>query len=243
MSRSSKAVSIRRRDVRFRLQTSGQELRPSGSRSRRSPASASSAWLTTTGGTASLRGTRSRSGTSCSSNRRWTETRTWRRLRRSRRSWTLPTAAGSSGSARPRRGSTASRSLSSTPVAGRRSSAAIWLPAAYHGNAFVCEPLTNLVHRRVLEPAGVTFIARRAEQGREFLASSDPAFRPVNLATGPDGALTIVDMYRELVEHPQFVPEPARGTVDFRRWHDRGRTLASPSQSRWRRRHAVAGRT
>ncbi len=97
------------------------------------------------------------------------------------------------------------------------------LPIAYHGNAFVCEPLTNLVHRRVLEPAGVTFVARRAERGREFLVSSDPAFRPVNLATGPDGALYIVDMYRELVEHPQFVPESARGTVDFRRWHDRGR--------------------
>jgi putative membrane-bound dehydrogenase-like protein len=97
------------------------------------------------------------------------------------------------------------------------------LPASYHGNAFVCEPLTNVVHRRVLEPAGVTFIAKRVEQGCEFLASSDPAFRPVNLANGPDGALYVVDMYRELVEHPQFVPEDARGTVDFRRWHDRGR--------------------
>src|SRR5262249_37877760 len=97
------------------------------------------------------------------------------------------------------------------------------VPAAYHGNAFVCEPLSNLVHRRVLEPSGVTFLARRVEQGREFLASSDPAFRPVNLATGPDGALYVVDMYRELVEHPQFVPEPARGHVEFRRWYDRGR--------------------
>jgi len=97
------------------------------------------------------------------------------------------------------------------------------LPASYRGNAFVCEPLTNLVHRRILEPAGVTFLAGRADQGREFLASRDPAFRPVNLATGPDGALYVVDMYRELVEHPQFVPESARGTLDFRRWHDRGR--------------------
>ena len=97
------------------------------------------------------------------------------------------------------------------------------LPEAYHGNAFVCEPLSNVVHRRVIEPDGVTFVARRVEKGREFLASSDPSFRPVNLATGPDGALYIVDMYRELVEHPQFVPEPARGTVEFRRWHDRGR--------------------
>ncbi len=97
------------------------------------------------------------------------------------------------------------------------------LPDAYQGNAFVCEPLSNVVHRRVLEPDGVTFVARRVEQGREFLASSDPSFRPVNLATGPDGALYVVDMYRELVEHPQFVPESARGTVEFRRWHDRGR--------------------
>ena len=97
------------------------------------------------------------------------------------------------------------------------------LPDAYHGNAFVCEPLSNLVHRRVLEPDKVTFVARRVEKGREFLASSDPSFRPVNLATGPDGALYIIDMYRELVEHPQFVPESVRGTVDFRRWHDRGR--------------------
>jgi putative membrane-bound dehydrogenase-like protein len=97
------------------------------------------------------------------------------------------------------------------------------LPASYQGNAFVCEPLTNLVHRRVLEPSGVTFIARRVESGREFLASTDPAFRPVNLATGPDGALYVVDMYRELVEHPQFVPESVRDGVDFRRWHDRGR--------------------
>ena len=64
---------------------------------------------------------------------------------------------------------------------------------------------------------------RRAERDREFLASTDPAFRPVNLANGPDGALYVVDMYRELVEHPQFVPESSRGSVDFRRWHDRGR--------------------
>ena len=94
---------------------------------------------------------------------------------------------------------------------------------AYEGNAFVCESLTNLVHRRLLRPAGPTFTASRVEQGREFLASTDPAFRPVNLATGPDGALYIVDFYREMVEHPQFVPEDVRASVEFRRWHDRGR--------------------
>jgi putative membrane-bound dehydrogenase-like protein len=97
------------------------------------------------------------------------------------------------------------------------------LPPSYRGNAFVCEPLTNLVHRRALEPEGCTYRARRVESGREFLASTDPAFRPVNLTTGPDGALHVVDMYRELVEHPDFVPPDIRARVEFRRWHDRGR--------------------
>ncbi len=97
------------------------------------------------------------------------------------------------------------------------------LGSSYRGNAFVCEPLTNLVHRRVLLPAGPTFAARRAERNQEFLASTDTAFRPVNLTTGPDGCLYVVDMYRELVEHPDFVPAELRSAVDFRRWHNRGR--------------------
>ena len=160
---------------------------------------------------------------SCSNNRAWTAIPTWRRPHPSRRSSTWPTVAESFriSPAQPRfnRESVAYFNASCGPIIEQGD----LLPAGYHGNAFVCEPLSNLVHRRILEPAGVTFIARRAEQEREFLASSDPAFRPVNLATGPDGALYVVDMYRELVEHPQFVPETARDSVDFRRWHDRGR--------------------
>jgi putative membrane-bound dehydrogenase-like protein len=116
------------------------------------------------------------------------------------------------------------------------------LSSSYRGNAFVCEPLTNLVHRRMLEPAGPTFAARRAERNQEFLASTDTAFRPVNLTTGPDGCLYVVDMYRELVEHPDFVPPELRSAVDFRRWHDRGRiwrirtkTAPAPRQAPERR--------
>jgi putative membrane-bound dehydrogenase-like protein len=97
------------------------------------------------------------------------------------------------------------------------------LGGEYRGNAFICESLTNLVQRRILEPRGATFLARRAEPDREFLASTDPSFRPVNMATGPDGALYVVDFYREMVEHPQFVPEDLRKSVDFRRWNNRGR--------------------
>src|SRR5439155_13295290 len=97
------------------------------------------------------------------------------------------------------------------------------LGTQYQGNAFVCEPLTNLVHRRRLKPAGVTFIAERTEQGKEFLASTDPWFHPVNLTTGPDGALYVVDFYRKWVGHTDFVPEKLRGTIDWRVGAEHGR--------------------
>jgi putative membrane-bound dehydrogenase-like protein len=98
------------------------------------------------------------------------------------------------------------------------------LPAAYRHCSYVCEPLSNLVHRDVLSAGGAALIARRGEQDREFLSSTDPWFRPVNLATGPDGGLYVVDFYRALVEHPRFVADAAaRDRTDFRRGDDRGR--------------------
>lgn len=96
----------------------------------------------------------------------------------------------------------------------------------YRGNAFCCEPLSNIVHRDVLKPSGATFIASRAanEQDCEFLASTDPWFRPVNLATGPDGALYVVDFYRKWVEHPQWVAdEDARKNTDWDAGKEYGR--------------------
>jgi putative membrane-bound dehydrogenase-like protein len=97
------------------------------------------------------------------------------------------------------------------------------LPASYHGNEFVCEPLTNLVHRRSLKPNGVTFVATRTEPEKEFLASTDSWFHPVNLATGPDGALYVADFYRQWVEHPDFVPPGLRKKIDWRTGANHGR--------------------
>ena len=100
------------------------------------------------------------------------------------------------------------------------------LGTPYNGNAFVCESLTNLVTRRQLQQAGPTFIARRGdnETSREFLASTDNWFHPVNLATGPDGALYIVDFYREFVEHPIYVAdEKVRAEVHWRNGAEHGR--------------------
>jgi putative membrane-bound dehydrogenase-like protein len=93
----------------------------------------------------------------------------------------------------------------------------------YENSAFVGESLTNLVHRRVLSPEGPTFVSRRGEHDREFLASKDSWFHPVYLTTGPDGALYVVDFYRRWVEHPAFVAESLRAGIDWRQGADHGR--------------------
>lgn len=97
------------------------------------------------------------------------------------------------------------------------------LPAEYYGNSFTCEPTGSLVHREIISPSGATFTGRLPYEGREFLASSDPWFRPVFCEGGPDGALYVCDMYRAVIEHPQFMPEELKNRPDLRAGEDRGR--------------------
>jgi putative membrane-bound dehydrogenase-like protein len=97
------------------------------------------------------------------------------------------------------------------------------LPPAFKGNVFTCDPTGNLVHREIMQPAGPTFTSKPAYEGKEFLASKDEWFRPVNLELGPDGALYVVDMYRCVIEHPDFVPDELKNRPDQRMGDDRGR--------------------
>jgi putative membrane-bound dehydrogenase-like protein len=112
-------------------------------------------------------------------------------------------------------------------------------PPAYRNNHFSCEPAQNLVHRCLLEPKGAGFIARRADKDREFLASSDRWFRPINLSVGPDGALYIVDMYREIIEDYSAIPRylQQQYVESLINGRDRGRIwrirAGDPEQARW----------
>ncbi|HVE39063.1 MAG TPA: PVC-type heme-binding CxxCH protein [Planctomycetota bacterium] len=91
------------------------------------------------------------------------------------------------------------------------------------GNVFCCEPVHNLVHRDLLVPKGASFVAKRAYEKEEFLSSTDNWCRPVNLCSGPDGALYVVDMYRAIIEHPQWIPLEMQKRVDLRAGSDKGR--------------------
>lgn len=97
------------------------------------------------------------------------------------------------------------------------------LGSALQNNSFTCDPTANLVHRDVLSRNGPTFRSHYGREGVEFLATRDEWFRPVNLAHGPDGALYIVDMYRAVIEHPQFMPQELKDRPDLLLGTDRGR--------------------
>ena len=96
-------------------------------------------------------------------------------------------------------------------------------PNKFYGNLFVGEVANNLVYRARLESTDFGWRAYRADKGTEFLASRDPWFRPVQFANGPDGALYVVDMYRELIEGAAFVPESSLQDLDASRGTSRGR--------------------
>jgi putative membrane-bound dehydrogenase-like protein len=97
------------------------------------------------------------------------------------------------------------------------------LPPEFQGNAFTCDPTGNLVHREVLTAAGGTFTSSATDGDQEFLASPDTWFRPVNLSNGPDGSFYVVDMYRAVIEHPDWMPTELKTRKDLLDGSDRGR--------------------
>jgi putative membrane-bound dehydrogenase-like protein len=107
-------------------------------------------------------------------------------------------------------------------------------PPEYFGNAFIGDVGGNLVHRKKLEPKGVSFSAIRQEENCEFIASPDNWFRPVNFINAPDGTLYVLDMYRETIEHPFSIPDDIKENVDLESGYDRGRIyrLVSPDWNR-----------
>ena len=91
------------------------------------------------------------------------------------------------------------------------------------GITFTAEPVHNLVHADKVSPVGAGFTAERAYEGREFLASRDSWFRPVSFTVAPDGALYVVDYYREIVEHPEWMDDATVESGDLNLGTDRGR--------------------
>ncbi|SEJ73024.1 putative membrane-bound dehydrogenase domain-containing protein [Cyclobacterium xiamenense] len=100
-------------------------------------------------------------------------------------------------------------------------------PEGFYGNLFTGDVAGNLVHRDLLvaDAQAPTQIARRAgeESDREFIASTDPWFRPAGFTVGPDGYLYLVDFYRQHIETPVSIPDDLKEEMDFMNGADKGR--------------------
>lgn len=95
----------------------------------------------------------------------------------------------------------------------------------FAGDVFVADCGSNLIHRKKIRAQGCDLIGERPadEQKREFLASRDTWFRPVQFANAPDGCLWVLDMYREVIEHPWSLPPNLKRLIDLNSGSDRGR--------------------
>ena len=71
-------------------------------------------------------------------------------------------------------------------------------PAEYQGNLFVGNVITNTIHRDRLQWKGSS---PWVEAPEDFLVCDDWWFRPVDLQTGPDGALYVADFYNCIIGH------------------------------------------
>jgi putative heme-binding domain-containing protein len=78
------------------------------------------------------------------------------------------------------------------------------LPDDWQGDLITCDFRGHRVCRFKLQDDGSTFASREMP---EVIKSNHPAFRPIDVKMGPDGAIYIADWYNPIIQH---------GEVDFR---------------------------
>jgi putative heme-binding domain-containing protein len=72
------------------------------------------------------------------------------------------------------------------------------LPAAYRDKIMALNPLHNFIQLTALEPRGSSFATR--DIGK-LVETADKWFRPVDIKTGPDGAVYLADWYDSRLSH------------------------------------------
>ncbi|MBI5768300.1 MAG: c-type cytochrome [Verrucomicrobia bacterium] len=104
----------------------------------------------------------------------------------------------------------------SSAIAGIAHYSAAHFPPEFRDNLFNGNPVTRRINRTRLEWRGSTPNAARQP---DFLTSDDPAFRPVQVKLGPDGALWIADFYNPIIGHYEApLTHPARDHAHGRIW-------------------------
>ena len=89
------------------------------------------------------------------------------------------------------------------------------LGEAFENTVWVADVVLNLLHVDQLNAHGASFQASRLLEKKDVLASTDRAFRPVNMTVGPDGSMFVLDMHRKVIEHPEWIPDEIEKNLDL----------------------------
>jgi putative heme-binding domain-containing protein len=89
-------------------------------------------------------------------------------------------------------------------------------PAEYRGDFYSGNVMTSRINRNKAEYHGSTI---KAIEQPDFLSTTDPWFRPVDIQIGSDGAMYIADFYNRIIGHYEVpLPHPGRDRTSGRIW-------------------------
>lgn len=83
-------------------------------------------------------------------------------------------------------------------------------PPEYRDIALFCEPVANLVRMVHVNRKDGLLSGEHLFGEKEFLASTDERFRPVNIFNAPDGTIYITDMYHGIIQHKHYLTKYLR---------------------------------
>lgn len=78
-------------------------------------------------------------------------------------------------------------------------------PKQYYNMVLAVEPSANMVKATRMSREGEKVTGEHFYKNREIIASTDERFRPVYQVNAPDGSLTIVDLYRGILQHRGYM--------------------------------------
>ena len=89
-------------------------------------------------------------------------------------------------------------------------------PDDWQGTFITCDFRGNRINRFQLTESGSGYTSKQLP---DVLASKHPGFRPIDVRTGPDGALYIADWYNPIIQHGEVdFRDPRRDHVHGRIW-------------------------
>ncbi|MCH7988059.1 MAG: HEAT repeat domain-containing protein, partial [Planctomycetes bacterium] len=104
----------------------------------------------------------------------------------------------------------------STAISGLAQYSGSNFPAEYRGDMFSGNVMTSRVNRDSMIYHGSTILAKEEP---DFVVTTDPWFRPVDLQVGPDDALYIADFYNRIIGHYEVpLDHPGRDRTSGRIW-------------------------